>query len=176
MQSVQGVSLIAFAVSTLLLQSPVSAQSCGYDSIYDNDEDGVMDIIPPGCGTSPNFPTYPTYPNNANGFVVCNKSNQVAVVAYSAYDGQSWIRTGWIGVGIGQCSQLTSDIFTRYVYLYAEGTGGTRWIGNQPICIHPTDAFTLPPMRDCSPPYKSYPFIAVDTGDSRSYRLDLLNP
>lgn len=176
MRSMKGASLIVLVVSTLFFQKAASAQYYDYDEAYDVDDDGVMDMTPPyNPGTSPNFPSYPVVPNTPTGFVVCNRSDEAASVAYSAYDGQAWVRVGWIGVGSGQCSQLTTDILTRYIYVYAEGSGGARWIGDRSICIHPTDAFTLPPMNNCPSPYRNRPFVEVDTGDSRSFTFGLFD-
>ncbi|MBD2028283.1 DUF1036 domain-containing protein [Leptolyngbya sp. FACHB-711] len=176
MRSMQCVSLIVFVVSTLFFQKAVSAQSYPYNPAYDNDDDGMMDMTPYDPGASFNFPNYPIVPNVPNGLFVCNKSDERAGVAYSAYEGQAWVRRGWIGVDLGECVQLTSDILTRYVYVYAEGSGGIKWTGERSICIHPTDAFALPPMSNCSSPYENRPFMEVDTGGSRGYVLNLLNP
>lgn len=174
---------IVFVVSNLAVatfQQPGLAQYGdaygGYNNDpYDIDHDGMRDMNPyPGGSypTSPTYPVYPTYPNNTQtGWVVCNASTneQTVYVAYSYYDGQAWVREGWRAVSRDQCSRLTIDILTRYIYLYAEGINGTKWGGDKPICVHPMEEFLLPPMDECSAPYEYRSFMTIDTGDNRGW-------
>ncbi|QLE55174.1 DUF1036 domain-containing protein [Nostoc sp. TCL26-01] len=136
--------------------------------IYGGDRNPIIPVVPDSRSSSPQ--TFPKI------LTICNKSKQRQVnVAYAYHNGQKWVKEGWRNILRGQCSTLSSNVMSQYVYYYAEGSQGGRWTGDKALCIHPTQTFSIGerPMKDCTTPYILRPFVVVDTGTSPQYRITL---
>lgn len=141
-------------------------------------------INPIPIPAAPGHPMIPVVPDSSSSssqtfpkiFTICNKSKERQVyVAYAYHNGQNWVKEGWRNILRGQCSTLSSNVMSQYVYYYGEGSQGGRWTGDKALCIHPTQTFSIGerPIKDCTSPYILRPFVVVDTGISPKYTINL---
>ena len=105
-------------------------------------------------------------------FVLCNKANVAAKVAFGHYNGKVWESRGWWTIAPQKCETLVNGrLKARYYYLYGtDGATGT-WNGGTYFCTAALPRFTITGRGNCAARgFDRKGFFAVDTGNRPNWK------
>ena len=109
---------------------------------------------------------------------MCNLTGSKVGVTLGYRDGQGWITEGWWDLRPKNCETLLKGaLAARFYYVYAvDYTRGGEWSGRSLMCTRDT-AFTIRGVEDClARGYDRNGFIEVDTGEQKSWTIQLSDP
>jgi uncharacterized membrane protein len=86
---------------------------------------------------------------SAKGFEICNKSDEIADVAFASLESGVWNSRGWYNVPIGKCTTLAKEIENKTFYYFAIGNKGAKWNGIYGLCFKPKKVFDIKGFNDC---------------------------
>ena len=111
-------------------------------------------------------------------FKLCNSTDSHVGIAVG-YKGQSgWTTEGWWNLAPNACEVLLSgNLVARFYYVYAVDYDlGGEWAGKAFMCTQ-DKMFTIAGFGDCEKRgYELTGFIEIDTGDERSWTVQLTEP
>jgi uncharacterized membrane protein len=106
---------------------------------------------------------------------VCNNTSSRVGVALGYRDGQGWITEGWWNLGPRVCETiLRGQLAARFYYIHAvDYDKGGEWTGRSVMCVRNRE-FTIRGNEECLPRgYERAGFFEVDTGEQRSWTVQL---
>lgn len=110
-------------------------------------------------------------------FNVCNYSGSRVGVALGYKDADGWVTEGWWNLSDRTCEALLrGGLVARYYYVYAiDYDRGGEWTGQAFMCSRDKE-FTIRGIDNClARGYDRTGFYEVDTGDQRSWTMQLTN-
>ena len=110
--------------------------------------------------------------------MVCNKSKSRIGIAIGHQKGDEWETEGWWNLTPGSCNAILSgDLDARYYYIFArDWDKGGDWGGATPMCTQ-TKVFTITGVEECaSRGYETSGFFEIDTGDEKTWTVQLTEP
>lgn len=111
-------------------------------------------------------------------FRVCNTTDSLVGVAVGHNGPEGWTTDGWWNLEADSCrTLLRGDLAARYYYVYGiDYELGGEWGGNAYMCTR-DEAFTIVGIEDCEDRgYMRTGFFEVDTGEQRSWTVQLTDP
>lgn len=112
------------------------------------------------------------------GLRLCNKTGSRVGVAIGYRESRQWITEGWWNVARGTCETLVKGpLVSRFYYVYAiDYDQGGVWGGKAAMCTR-DKMFTIQGIEDCvARGYERSGFFEVDTGEQRSWTVQLTEP
>ncbi|WP_183510123.1 DUF1036 domain-containing protein [Methylobacterium brachythecii] len=109
---------------------------------------------------------------------MCNLTGSKIGVTLGYRDPQGWVTEGWWDLKPKDCGTLLKGTLSaRFYYVYAvDFTRGGEWSGRAMMCTRDT-AFTIRGVEDClARGYDRNGFIEVDTGEQKSWTIQLTDP
>ena len=115
------------------------------------------------------------------GLEFCNKTAGKVQVSVGYHEDGNWIAEGWWGIQAGECytpTPLKGNLRSRYYYYFAQESYGEGYWGGDDrdsgymFCVD-DEPFTLRDGNCEDRGYRSESFEQVDTGESRSYTVNL---
>ncbi len=109
---------------------------------------------------------------------MCNLTGSKIGVTVGYRDTQGWVTEGWWDLKPKDCETLLKGaLAARFYYVYAvDFTRGGDWSGRSMMCTKDT-AFTIRGVEDClARGFDRNGFIEVDTGDQKSWTIQLTDP
>lgn len=119
-----------------------------------------------------------TAETGAGGLRLCNKTGSRVGVAIGYRENRQWITEGWWNVERGTCETLVKGpLVSRFYYVYAiDYDQGGVWGGKAAMCTR-DKMFTIRGIEDCvARGYERSGFFEVDTGEQRSWTVQLTEP
>lgn len=115
---------------------------------------------------------------SGGGLRLCNKTGSRVGVAIGYRESRQWITEGWWNVARGSCETLVKGpLVSRFYYVYAiDYDQGGVWGGKAAMCTR-DKMFTIQGIEDCvARGYEPSGFFEVDTGEQRSWTVQLTEP
>ncbi|UMY19875.1 DUF1036 domain-containing protein [Methylobacterium organophilum] len=109
---------------------------------------------------------------------LCNQTASKVGVTLGYRDPQGWVTEGWWDLKPKDCATLLRGaLAARFYYVFAvDYTRGGEWSGRAMMCTKDT-AFTIRGVEDClARGYDRNGFIEVDTGEQKSWTIQLGDP
>lgn len=109
---------------------------------------------------------------------MCNQTGSKIGVTLGYRDLQGWVTEGWWDLKPKDCETLLKGaLAARFYYVYAvDYTRGGEWSGRSLMCTRDS-AFTIRGVEDClARGYDRNGFIEVDTGEQKSWTIQLSDP
>lgn len=119
-----------------------------------------------------------TVDSSGGGLRLCNKTGSRVGVAIGYKLSDIWTTEGWWNVPSGSCETLVGgQLVSRYYYVYAvDYDQGGVWGGKAVMCTR-DKMFTIKGIEDCvARGYERTGFFEVDTGEQRSWTVQLTEP
>ncbi len=114
----------------------------------------------------------------AGGLRLCNRTASRVGVAIGYKDKRHWVTEGWWNINRDTCETLVvGALVSRYYYVYAiDYDHGGVWGGKALMCTR-DKMFTIQGIEDCvARGYERNGFFEVDTGEQRSWTVQLTEP
>ncbi len=115
---------------------------------------------------------------DGSGLRLCNRTGNRVGVAVGYKQDRDWTTEGWWNIAAGNCSTLVAGaLLSRFYYIYAvDYDAGGVWGGNAQMCTR-DKIFTIKGIQDCvARGYESSGFFEVDTGEQKSWTVQLMEP
>lgn len=112
------------------------------------------------------------------GLRLCNRTSSRVGVAIGYKQDRDWITEGWWNISPGACETLVAGaLVSRFYYIYAlDYDLGGVWGGKATMCTR-DKMFTIRGIQDCvARGYETAGFFEVDTGEQRSWTVQLTEP
>ncbi len=112
------------------------------------------------------------------GLRLCNKTSSRVGVAIGYKQNNDWATEGWWNITAGACETLVGGtLVSRFYYIYAvDYDHGGLWGGRATMCTR-DKMFTIRGIRNCvARGYESSGFFEVDTGEQKSWTVQLTEP
>lgn len=109
---------------------------------------------------------------------LCNKTDNTVSIAIGYKAKEGWTSEGWWNIPEQSCNTLIpGPLGARYYYIYArDAAKGGDWAGKWPMCTRFKE-FTIRGTQDCiARGYERTGFFEVDTGQQRSWTVNLTEP
>lgn len=109
---------------------------------------------------------------------MCNMTGSRVGVALGYRDARGWVTEGWWNIDARECETLISGALNvRFYYVYAvDYDRGGEWGGRSFMCTRETE-FTIVGTENClARGYDRNGFFEVDTGQQRSWTIQLIDP
>jgi uncharacterized membrane protein len=119
-----------------------------------------------------------TAETGAGGLRLCNKTASRVGVAIGYRENRQWTTEGWWNVARDTCETLVKGpLVSRFYYVYAiDYDQGGVWGGKAAMCTR-DKMFTIHGIEDCvARGYERSGFFEVDTGEQRSWTVQLTEP
>ena len=115
---------------------------------------------------------------DGSGLRLCNRTGSRVGVAIGYKENRDWATEGWWNIAAGVCETLVAGtLVSRFYYIYAlDYDNGGVWGGSATMCTR-DEMFTIRGIRNCvARGYESSGFFEVDTGEQRSWTVQLTEP
>lgn len=109
---------------------------------------------------------------------LCNLTTSRVGIALGYRDQQGWASEGWWNLNPKGCETLLrGPLASRFYYLYAvDYDRGGEWSGRSFMCTRERE-FTIRGVEDClARGFDRSGFFEVDTGEQRSWTIQLTDP
>lgn len=109
---------------------------------------------------------------------LCNKTSSRVSTAIGYRDTESWVTEGWWTLPPVSCQTLLSGpLNSRYYYIFAvDADQGSEWAGTSFMCTQ-AQLFKIRGIDKCGDRgYERAGFIEIDTGEQRSWTVQLTEP
>ena len=109
---------------------------------------------------------------------MCNTTASRIGVAIGYRDGQGWVTEGWWNIAPRGCETLLrGTLAARFYYVHAvDYDKGGEWTGKSVMCTRNKE-FTIRGITDClARGYDRDGFFEVDTGEQKSWTIQLTDP
>ena len=109
---------------------------------------------------------------------MCNTTASRIGVAIGYRDAQGWVTEGWWNIAPRGCETLLrGTLAARFYYVHAvDYDKGGEWTGKSVMCTRNKE-FTIRGIEDClARGYDRAGFFEVDTGEQKSWTIQLTDP
>lgn len=109
---------------------------------------------------------------------MCNLTGSRVGVALGYRDSGGWVTEGWWNLTAKACETLLKgSLAARYYYVFAvDYDRGGEWSGRSLMCTRDRE-FTIRGVEDClARGYDRNGFFEVDTGEQKSWTIQLTDP
>ncbi|MHA1157818.1 MAG: DUF1036 domain-containing protein [Alphaproteobacteria bacterium] len=115
---------------------------------------------------------------DGSGLRLCNRTGSRVGVSIGYKENRDWTTEGWWNIAAGECGTLVSGaLVSRFYYVYAlDYDLGGVWGGKATMCTSDKE-FTIRGIQNCvARGYESSGFFEVDTGEQKSWTVQLMEP
>ena len=115
---------------------------------------------------------------DGSGLRLCNRTGSRVGVAIGYKENRDWSTEGWWNIAAGECGTLvTGALVSRFYYVYAVDYDlGGVWGGTATMCTR-DKMFTIRGIQNCvARGYERAGFFEVDTGEQKSWTVQLMEP